>query len=99
MLKYGEVNQLAVFGLRQLEHCPPHFTPVDFSLRTHEKTILDWIWEHLSGRFYFSDYYTKTDGGSISLSKRAAFEIAGEASMFALVIDQINSFDNEDLSF
>jgi hypothetical protein len=94
MLKYGEVNQLAVFGLRQLEHCPPHFTAVDFELRTHEKEILDWIWEHLSGRFYLGDFYTKTTGNSVSLSKRAAFEIAGEASMFALIIDQINRFDD-----
>jgi hypothetical protein len=27
------------------------------------------------------------------MQKRAAFEIAGEASMFALILDQINRYD------
>jgi len=94
MLKYGEVNRLAVFGLRQLEHCPPHFVSVDFELRTMEKTVSDWIWEHLAGRFYYGDYYAKTPEGSVTMFRRAAFEIASEASMFALMIDQINVYDN-----
>lgn len=92
MLKYGEVNPLAVFGLRRVEHCPPHFTKVEFDLRTMEKTIADWIWANLSGRFYYGDMYY-IDGTSVAFHKCAAFEIPGEASMFGLILDQINKND------
>jgi hypothetical protein len=95
MLKHGEVNPLAVFGLRELEHCPPHFTTVDFDLRTTDKTIRDWIWSNLAGRFYMDDHYFRNTDNQVHFSKRAGFEIAGEASMFALVLDQINSHDTD----
>lgn len=90
MLKHNEINPLAVFGLRQLEHCPPHFTKYQFNLMCAEKTISDWIWNHLSGRFWYGDYYYKDESGNVAFQKCVAFEIAGEASMFALVLDQIN---------
>ena len=94
MLKYGEANPLAVFGLRELDHCPPHFTRVEFALRTNEKTISDWIWTNLSGRFWYGDWYSKHDE-LVNVQKCAAFEIAGEASMFALILDQINRHNFE----
>lgn len=90
MLKYGEPNPLAVFGLRELDHCPPHFTTLDFELKTTEKNISDWIWSNLSGRFYYSDHYHKNSEGVLNMCKRVGFEIPGEASMFALMLDQIN---------
>jgi len=90
MLKYGEANPLAVFGLREMDHCPPHFTPVLFELRSNPKVISDWIWANLSGRFWYGDWYSKTDQELVQIQKCAAFEIAGEASMFALILDQIN---------
>lgn len=93
MLKYGEANPLAVFGLRQLDHCPPHFTRLEFNIKTTDKIITDWIWTNLSGRFWFGDFYSKTDSGSVTFQKCAAFEIPGEASMFALILDQINKSD------
>ena len=93
VLKYGEVNPLAVYGLREVEHCPPHFTAVDFDCKTSDKIISDWIWANLSGRFYFGDHYYKADDGTVNLTKRAAFESPGEASMFALILDQINKLD------
>ena len=96
VLKYGEANPLAVFGLRELEHCPPHFIPVDFGLRCGQKIISDWIWTNLDGRFYFGDYYYKDDTNNVQLTKRAAFEIPGESSMFALILDQINTHGYED---
>ena len=92
MLKHNEVNPLAVFGLRELEHCPPHFIQVTFDLKAPEKSILDWIWVNLEGRFYFGDLYYKDDANNVHTQKCAAFEIAGEASMFALMLDQINKF-------
>jgi hypothetical protein len=95
MLKHGEVNELAVFGLRRMEHCPPHFAQVEFDLHTDETVITDWIWAHLDGRFYVGDQYVATDRqkinqSAIRLQKVAAFEIAGEASYFALTLDLIN---------
>lgn len=93
MLKHNEVNPLTVFGLRRMEFCPPHFVPVQFDLRVPEKVITDWIWEHLSGRFYCGDYYTETQGGNISGQKVIAFEESGEASYFALVLDTVNKYD------
>lgn len=95
MLKYGEANPLAVFGLRQLDYCPPHFAVVDFDSRTTDKNITDWVWTNLSGRFYFGDHYFKRDDNTVHYQKRVAFELASEASMFALMLDQINKFDFE----
>ena len=94
MLKFGEANPLAVFGLRQLDHCPPHFVKVCFDLRTQDKAISDWIWTNLSGRFWYDDYYQKDSANNVTIQKCAAFEIAGEASMFALILDQVNQHEN-----
>ena len=89
MLKHGEVNSLAVFGLRRLEHCPPHFTRVSFDISTTDKVVSDWIYEHLTGRFYLDDEYKRVENNT-QIQKLAAFEIPGEASMFALTLDTIN---------
>jgi hypothetical protein len=59
MLKYGEVNPLNVFGLRRLDHCPPHFTKIHFDLRTSFKDITDWVFENLEGRFYANDSFSE----------------------------------------
>jgi len=94
MLKYNEPNPLTVFGLRRIEdHCPEHFVPVDFDIKCREKTILDWVWTNLSGRFYMGDHYYRNADGAIETKKRIAFEVPGEASMFALILDQLNRFD------
>lgn len=98
MLKHGEVNPLNVFGLRRLEHCPPHFTQVQIeNMYVRDKDITDWIYENLSGRFCFIDGYKEvpdlTDsqaGLTITSVKCAGFEDAGEASMFGLVLGVIN---------
>lgn len=89
MLKHGEVNPLNVHLLRRTKNCPPHFTSIDFDLRTNQKNITDWIYENLSGRFWFGDYYEKLSAGG-SLTKRAAFEDPSECTYFILFLDQIN---------
>lgn len=89
MLKHGEVNPLNVFGLRKLEHCPPHFEQVTFSPYVNEKHVSDWIYENLAGRFYVGYRDIPTD----RTSERhivAAFEQASEASYFSLFLPQIN---------
>jgi hypothetical protein len=97
MLKYGEVNPLAVFGLRRIEHCPPHFTIAEFSARTSEKEYLDWIYTNLEGRFFFGDRYVLKDDKTVQMIKCAAFEIPGEASYFAIQVDKIGS--HTDITF
>jgi hypothetical protein len=93
MLKYGEANPLTVFGLRKLDHCPPHFVRVDFELRTSQKVITDWIWTNLSGRFWYGDWYHRNDDKAVHFTHAVGFEIPGEASMFALMLDTINNHD------
>ena len=61
---------------------------------TQDKAISDWIWTNLSGRFWYDDYYQKDSANNVTIQKCAAFEIAGEASMFALILDQINQHEN-----
>lgn len=90
MIKIGEINPLAVHGLRQLTHCPPHFERVVFDLRVTKRDILDWINENLEGRFYIGIVDTKSDK-SFSRQQCVAFEHGGETSYFSLMLSQINS--------
>lgn len=92
MLKYNEANLLNVHQLRRVEHCPPHFTKVTFSLATSEKNITDWIWENLTNRFYLGDVVVAEDNGT-QMCKCAGFEEEGEASYFALMLDTINKYE------
>ena len=91
MLKHGEVNPLNVFGMREMHHCPPHFAVVPFDLATSEKRITDWIYENLAGRFYFSEAYVVDAQGRTQICHRAAFENGGEATMFGLMLEVINT--------
>lgn len=86
------VNPLNLFALRRVEHCPPHFCVVDFDLATSDKRISDWIYENLSGRFFLGDVLDRVDGTARVLKKRVAFEIHGEATLFAMQISEINKF-------
>ena len=93
MIRDSFPNPLNVMGLRKVEHLPPHFYTVNFDVGTNSKRITDWIWENLEGRFYFGDVYSLVDGtGHGYLQKCAAFEIHSEASYFALVLVDLNSY-------
>lgn len=92
MLRDGVPNPLTVHGLREVDHCPPHFIKVQFELRGSKKSITDWIWENLEGRFWFGDMYYVSDFGTLSMDSCAAFEQPGEASMFGLCLTEINSY-------
>jgi hypothetical protein len=98
MLKYGEANPLNVFGLREVDHLPPHFEPVTFILLTKAKTIVDWIYENLEGRFWFGTVYNPAFllvENHYDRIHCVAFEIASEATMFSLILDQINKNNTE----
>jgi len=91
MLKHNEVNALSVFGLRRVDHCPAHFTQFAFDLQASDKTVTDWIYENLAGRFYYGDrYFVHGVNGKVGMNKCVAFELPGEASYFALQLDTIN---------
>jgi hypothetical protein len=94
MLRNGQANPLNVHGLREKEHCPPHFIQVQFEIRCNGKQITDWIWENLEGRFWFGDLYYVNTNGSVAMTACAAFEIPGEASMFSLCLDRIQNYSN-----
>ncbi len=91
MLRDGIPNPLNVHGLREIEHCPPHFIHVDFDLVCPKKQISDWIWENLEGRFWLGDRFILVDNGNVGMITSAAFEIPGEASMFGLCLSTINT--------
>lgn len=93
MLKHNDPNPLNVHQMRRMEHLPPHFVPVLFSLSANEKVISDWIWENLEGRFYYGDYYDESEEGALNIQKVVAFELPGEASYFALILDTINAYE------
>lgn len=93
-VKQYQPNPLNLFNLRRVEHCPPHFFAVDFDIVTGEKRISDWIWEHLGGRFYLGDIVVNQDQAR-GLKKRAAFEIHGEGTLFALQLGEINKFSHQ----
>ena len=92
------INPLDVFNLRQLDYCPPHFHLVKFDLRASVRDIENWIYEHLSGRFYIGNYVTvdSDSSKSMALQKVVAFELHEEASYFGLFLPNINvnSFDH-----
>jgi hypothetical protein len=92
MLRNGSANPLSVHGLRELDHCPPHFVKVQFVLRSaYPKVITDWIWENFEGRFWYGEEYFVNDSGRVEFNNCVGFELPGEASMFALCLDQINT--------
>jgi hypothetical protein len=88
ILKYGDVNPLAVFGLRRVAHCPPHFVPITFDRKVTDKVVIDWIYENTVGRFYFGN-----DVETNKLSCKVAFESGAECMFFALQLTEINAFD------
>lgn len=90
MLKNNEPNVLSIHGLREVKHCPPHFSPVIFNLQSTEKKITDWLYENLDGRFYSGQIDVLQDSGKTVRHHCVAFELPGEASYFALKIDTIN---------
>lgn len=94
MRSSDDINPLNVFGLRRVEHRPPHFETLTFDLRTVEKNITDWVFENLHGRFYFGDHFALNDKGQSVIYKCIAFEDASELSYFGLFLDQINKAEN-----
>ncbi len=94
MLANFEVNPLNIFGLRRLDHCPPYFETLCFDLKTQEKNITDWIYEHLTSRFYLGDIYMiDPEKGNSVLCCKVAFEDASELTYFAMFLDQINDYN------
>lgn len=94
MLQHGEVNPLNVHGLRQIDHCPPHFEQVVFDLHVEVQKITDWIYTNCASRFYFGDKILIKEDGRRDMCKVVAFENHSEASYFGLFLDKINTQTN-----
>lgn len=97
MLKHRDPNPLNVHQMRRMEILPPHFSKIIFDLSGTDKVIIDWIWENLEGRFFYGDYYCEDKSNALDIRKVAAFEIHGESSYFALILDTLNKFDFTEL--
>lgn len=91
MLKHGEVNPLNVFGLRRLDHSPPHFEQVVFDNYVSDKIVSDWIYENLAGRFYVGFHDVNPNGAQYQRQMVVGFELPSEASYFSLFLPQINN--------
>lgn len=89
MIKFGEPNPLNIFNLRRVDYCSPHFEQVLFDCKVHDKIIIDWIYENLEGRFYYSDHLIH-ENGIYDSKKCVAFEIPSEASYFCFMLETIN---------
>ena len=84
-LKHKEPNPLAVFNMRRMTFCPPHFQPILFDLKAPEKLIADWLFENTEGRFYLGQSVS-----AAALCACAAFEVHSEATFFSMFLNQIN---------
>ena len=96
MLSEGDINPLNVFGLRELNYIPPHFTKFYFTLRASEKDIKDWVYSRLEGRFCLTQEHapgreTHQNKDKFYLSNCIGFENPAESAYFALMLDQINT--------
>ncbi len=87
MLRLKEANPLAVFNMRKLDFCPPHFQIVKFNLMCNAKDILNWIYENTEGRFSFIDGAIDNKGNI-----QIGFEIHSEATYMLMMLPQINVF-------
>lgn len=90
MIKFGEPNPLNVFEMRRLDFCSPHLERVNFDAKVHDKILIDWIYENLSGRFYYNDELVEMPNGLVTAQKCAAFEIHSEASFFCFALENLN---------
>lgn len=90
MLKHGAINKLNVHGLRRVNLLPPYFTVIDIDLRTKEKTITDWIYENLEGRFWLGQLYKRTESKKVSMNVAVAFEDPTESTYFLMFLSEIN---------
>jgi hypothetical protein len=84
MISQYEANPLNVHGLRELTWCPPHFTKVRIDTLATKKNFTDWLYENLEGRFFIGEEDIDKHRCTV-----IAFEIAGEASYFSLMLPEI----------
>jgi len=93
MLKNGHPNPLNVHNLRQLDWCPPHFTSVIIDNTIPQKTLSDWLYENLDGRFYLGPIDVDATGENAKKfavrKTQIAFEIPNEASYFGLFLPNL----------
>jgi len=84
-----EINLLNVLNKRRVSHLPPHFQSVTFDLKGNEKSIVDWIYENLHGRFY-SGNRIFTINNKNEMRYCVAFEEHSEATYFSLILSELN---------
>jgi len=93
-LRNKEANPLAVFNMRRMDFCPPHFETVKFDLRVTETQIANWLYENTEGRFYLGQAVNESLD-SPALCECAGFEVHSEATYFSMFLNQLNTISDE----
>lgn len=81
-----KVNPLNVYGARRVEFCPPYFEETTFEVKGYyaHRTLSDWIFKNLNGRYYVGKTATIEEDGPIKNPVKVAFEVPSELSLFML---------------
>jgi hypothetical protein len=80
MLKYGDVNPLAVHGIRELSWLTPQCEVVTGEFTGDLKKISNWVYENTVGRFYLATCVKNSKNMVV-----IGFENPSEASYFVLM--------------
>lgn len=88
MLSKGKINPLNVIEARRVEFCPPYFETVVINPSYNLNVAIDeWIYNHLSGRYFMGPSIEEATGTSSSGFKqklKIGFENPSELSYFML---------------
>lgn len=83
MISLGSPNPLAVFGLRETKHCPPHFVKLYFDTECELNKAVLWVLTECAGRYFVSTHCTDS---LPALHKKfyIGLEDHSEATMYSL---------------
>jgi hypothetical protein len=90
-LKAGKVNPLNVLGVRRTSFPAQHFHYISIPKYTPtlHRTISDWIYNNLNGRFYIGQAVDLVDNTIVFVTK-IGFEQEKEVSYFKLACPHIS---------
>jgi len=85
MVNIKDTNPFDVLNLRRVDFCPPHFSTTNIPKTYNmEYAIVEWIRDHLSGRFYLGENVSLDDTNNMKIVYTIGFENSKELSYFML---------------
>jgi len=80
-----KLNPLDVLEIRRVDFCSPKFATANIEKSYNiEQAIVDWIEEHMTGRFYFGPNVILDEDNSLKSVYTVGFEQKKEMSYFML---------------